>query len=91
MELKGRLSLEKAAEFFANLRRSRTRTISAALLRCTRPTLVLNLNPKYKGTRAEHGVVCELAPLAHAHRLRRSAALRSPYPSPQILNPKYRG
>lgn len=34
VELKGRLSLEKAAEFFANLRRSRTRTISAALLRC---------------------------------------------------------
>lgn len=34
VELKGRLSLDKAAEFFANLRRSRTRTASAALLRC---------------------------------------------------------
>lgn len=34
VELKGRLNLDKAAEFFANLRRSRTRTASAALLRC---------------------------------------------------------
>jgi len=34
VELKGRLGLDKMAEFFANLRRSRTRAASAALLRC---------------------------------------------------------